>query len=72
MNERIRRGSLKKVDIQMKRYKSFKNEHHPGNVLQERKWTLIDLVFHFGLNSSSKYTEGLGNENNGLIWILQD
>ncbi len=72
MNERIRRGSLKKVDIQMKRYKSFKNEHHPGNALQERKWTLIDLVFHFGLNSSSKYTEGLGNENNGLIWILQD
>lgn len=72
MNERVRRNALKDESIELERFKMFRDEHHPKNILQERVWTILDLTYYFGSHSCSQYSECLKNESNGFLWILPD
>nr|AOE11446.1 conserved hypothetical protein [uncultured bacterium] len=72
MNERIRRNALKDESIYLNRFKSFRDEHHPKNILQERVWTILDLTYYFGSDPCLQYSQSLKNESNGFLWILPD
>ncbi len=72
MNQRVRRNMIKKNDHDLKKFLDFREQHYPNDKLQERQWTVLDLVYNFGSVTSSKYLEALGGQNNGFIWILEE
>ena len=72
MNKRIRRNVIKRNDHDLKKFKEFRDQHHPNDKLQERHWTVLDLVYNFGSFTSSKYLDALTVQNNGFIWILEE
>lgn len=72
MNERVRRNALREESIDFERFKVFREEQHPKNILQERVWTILDLAYYFGSDSCLEYSECLKNESNGFLWILPD